>query len=216
MADELNAPLGQHKRKRLLNLPVSAPQLLAGALGLSGVVVVAWAALVNDPLGGEPTAVVATKAPPSTQTARDGDRDGKQHARALFGCGIFEERAEYLDRQVARQQLGKDFLLFRLIFVGRSGARLCILFEDRWNDLLPRRNLRNHRFEAREKQRRDVESALVEQRNDLIGNHAQYRLTGADARDLRIISGGAVGALWWSWTWVRDWETVAIGRGHAG
>ncbi|MGC1669005.1 MAG: divergent polysaccharide deacetylase family protein, partial [Pseudolabrys sp.] len=67
MADDLNAPLGQHKRKRLLNLPVSAPQLLAGALGLSGVVVVAWAALVNDPLGGEPTAVVATKTPPSTQ-----------------------------------------------------------------------------------------------------------------------------------------------------
>ncbi|MGA7004503.1 MAG: divergent polysaccharide deacetylase family protein [Pseudolabrys sp.] len=81
MADDLNAPLGQHKRKRLLNLPVSAPQLLAGVLGLSGVVVVAWAALVNDPLGGEPTAVVATKAPPSTQSARNGDRDGKQHAR---------------------------------------------------------------------------------------------------------------------------------------
>ena len=81
MADDLNAPLGQHKRKRLLNLPVSAPQLLAGALGLSGVVVVAWAAFVNDPLGGEPTAVVATKTPPSTQSARDGDRDGKQHAR---------------------------------------------------------------------------------------------------------------------------------------
>jgi len=79
VADDLNAPLGQHKRKRLLNLPVSAPQLLAGALGLSGVVVVAWAALVNDPLGGEPSAVVATK-PSSTQTARDSDRDSKQHA----------------------------------------------------------------------------------------------------------------------------------------
>jgi uncharacterized protein len=78
VADDLNAPLGQHKRKRLLNLPVSAPQLLAGALGLSGVVVVAWAALVNDPLGGEPIAVVATN-PSSTQTARDSDRDGKQH-----------------------------------------------------------------------------------------------------------------------------------------
>ena len=42
------------------------------------------------------------------------------------------------------------------------------------------------------------------------GGHAQYRLTGADARDLRIISGGAVGALWWSGTCARDWETVAI------
>jgi uncharacterized protein len=79
--DDLNAPLGQDKRKGLLKLPVSAPQLLAGALGLSGIVVVAWSALVNDPLGGEPVAVVAAKLPPATQTARESDRDGKQHAR---------------------------------------------------------------------------------------------------------------------------------------
>ena len=79
--DDLNAPLGQDKRKRLLKLPVSAPQLLAGALGLSGIVVVAWAAFVNDPLGGEPVAVVAAKLPPATQIARESDRDGKQHAR---------------------------------------------------------------------------------------------------------------------------------------
>jgi polysaccharide deacetylase 2 family uncharacterized protein YibQ/xanthosine utilization system XapX-like protein len=79
--DDLNAPLGQDKRKRLLKLPVPAPQLLAGALGLSGIVVVAWAALVNDPLGGEPVAVVAAKLPPAAQAARESDRDGKQHAR---------------------------------------------------------------------------------------------------------------------------------------
>ncbi len=79
--DDLNAPLGQNKRKRLLKLPVSAPQLLAGTLGLSGIVVVAWAALVNDPLGGEPVAVVAAKLPPATQTARESDRNGKRHAR---------------------------------------------------------------------------------------------------------------------------------------
>lgn len=81
LPDELNTPLGQSKRKRLPKLPGSAPQMLAGALGLSGVVVVAWAALVNDPLGGEPTAVVATSLTSPTQTARDGDGDGKQHAR---------------------------------------------------------------------------------------------------------------------------------------
>ena len=51
MVDDLNAPLGQDKQKRLPKLPLSAPQLLAGALGLSGVVVVAWAAFVTDPLG---------------------------------------------------------------------------------------------------------------------------------------------------------------------
>jgi uncharacterized protein len=81
VADELNTPLGQHKLKRLPKLPVSAPQLLAGALGLSGLVVVAWAAFVNDPLGGEPVAVVETKSPPAVQSARDSDKDGKQHAR---------------------------------------------------------------------------------------------------------------------------------------
>jgi uncharacterized protein len=81
LVDDLNAPLGQDKRRRLPNLPLSAPQLLAGALGLSGVVVVAWAAFVNDPLGGEPFAVVATKVAPTSVSARDSDRDGKQHSR---------------------------------------------------------------------------------------------------------------------------------------
>jgi len=79
--DDLNAPLGQAKRKRLPNLPGTAPQWLAGVLGLSGLVVVAWAAFVKDPLGGEPVAVVATKQPAAVKTERDSDKDGKQHAR---------------------------------------------------------------------------------------------------------------------------------------
>ena len=78
--DDLNAPLGQTKHKTLPKLPIAAPQLLAGALALSGLVVVGWAAFVNDPLGGEPVAVVATKAPPAAQSNQDnGDND--QHAR---------------------------------------------------------------------------------------------------------------------------------------
>ncbi len=57
--DELNAPLGQHKRKRVSKLPAAVPRLLVGALGLFVLAVVAWAIFVNDPLGGEPVAVVA-------------------------------------------------------------------------------------------------------------------------------------------------------------
>ena len=79
--NDLNAPLGQDKQKRPPKLPVTAPQLVAGALGLSGLIVVAWAALVNDPLGGEPTAVVATKPTPASPTDREVDSSGKQHAR---------------------------------------------------------------------------------------------------------------------------------------
>ncbi|MGC1682031.1 MAG: hypothetical protein WA760_11890, partial [Pseudolabrys sp.] len=53
--------------------------------GLSGLVVVTWAAFVSDPLGGEPTAVVATKLAPSTQTARESDGDVRTVHRVRAG-----------------------------------------------------------------------------------------------------------------------------------
>jgi polysaccharide deacetylase 2 family uncharacterized protein YibQ len=58
--DDLNAPLGQTKRKPPRRF--GAPQIVAALLATSGIVVAGWAAFVNDPLGGEPTAVVAIKA----------------------------------------------------------------------------------------------------------------------------------------------------------
>ena len=85
--DELNAPLGQDKGKGRPKLPAAAPQILAAVLGLFGIVVVAWAIFVNDPLGGEPTAVVATGAPAKSQTKAQAksqaepDGDGQQHFR---------------------------------------------------------------------------------------------------------------------------------------
>jgi uncharacterized protein len=57
-ADDLSAPLGQHPAKRRLGLPISVPQLIAGALALFLVVFVVWAVVADDPFGGEPTAVV--------------------------------------------------------------------------------------------------------------------------------------------------------------
>jgi uncharacterized protein len=80
--DDLNAPLGQSRPKRP-KLPIAASQLLAGLLGLFGIAVVIWAVFVDDPLGGEPMAVVATKSPADTQ-AKSQDTatsDGQHHAR---------------------------------------------------------------------------------------------------------------------------------------
>lgn len=79
--DDLNAPLGQNKPKSRFKLPVAAPQILAGLLALSGLIVVAWAIIANNPLGGEPIAVVATK--PSGPGGGDdgGQGDGREHAR---------------------------------------------------------------------------------------------------------------------------------------
>ncbi len=80
-SDDLNAPLGRDKRKRLPKLPVAAPQMLAGVLGLFGLLVVSWAIFVNDPLGGEPVAVVAAKQQTAGQAKQDSGGDGKQHSR---------------------------------------------------------------------------------------------------------------------------------------
>jgi hypothetical protein len=80
--DELNAPLGQNKAKKTWKLPVALPHLVAGVLGLFAIVVAAWAVFADDPLGGEPVAVVATKQPQAGAPAkREGAGDGVNHAR---------------------------------------------------------------------------------------------------------------------------------------
>src|SRR6185437_6317827 len=72
----------------------------------------------------------------------------------------------------------EDFFLLGLVFVAR--CRTCILrhrLEDRWNNLLGGRDLRNHRLEAREEQRADIELVIVEARHDLVGDHLRLRET---------------------------------------
>jgi uncharacterized protein len=68
--DDLNAPLGQQKPKPPRR--ISAPQAIAGVLAACGLVVVGWAAFVNDPLGGEPVAVVSLK-PAATEAGQRHD-----------------------------------------------------------------------------------------------------------------------------------------------
>ena len=86
--DDLNAPLGQHKdkqdapRSRLLGVP----QLLAALLATSGVVVAVWAAFVNDPLGGQPVAVVPTHpAAGATAKTEGGSEASHRHDGAAGG-----------------------------------------------------------------------------------------------------------------------------------
>jgi polysaccharide deacetylase 2 family uncharacterized protein YibQ len=58
--DDLTAPLGTRPQKtKTFALAAVLPQAMAGALGLFILVFILWAAIVHDPLGGEPMAVVA-------------------------------------------------------------------------------------------------------------------------------------------------------------
>ena len=63
--DELNAPLGQRAKKQPRKLPIVLPQAIAGALGLFVLICAGWALMVDEPLGGEPTAIVKTGLPPA-------------------------------------------------------------------------------------------------------------------------------------------------------
>ena len=65
-ADDLTAPLGQNRpSKRRFVLPNGIPHLLAGALSLPVMVFMAWAIIADDPLGGEPMAMVPANARPT-------------------------------------------------------------------------------------------------------------------------------------------------------
>lgn len=83
--DDLNAPLGQKKKKKRLQLPATAPQAVAAALALFGVAVAGWAMFGNDPLGGQPVAVVDTAGAlgPGATTANA----AKPHKMAAAGQG---------------------------------------------------------------------------------------------------------------------------------
>src|SRR5580704_5942622 len=71
-ADDLNAPLGQHLRKRRLSIPITTSQVMAAVLTLFLGVFVVWAAVGNNPFGGEPIVVVPINLHPDP-TAKTAD-----------------------------------------------------------------------------------------------------------------------------------------------
>jgi uncharacterized protein len=91
VADDLSAPLGQDKKPKRSKLPRLLPLAIAGALGLCLAVFVVWAAVVNDPLGGEPLVVVSAglgsspKAPDEAAKAAKGNAEAEAKAESKSG-----------------------------------------------------------------------------------------------------------------------------------
>src|SRR5919112_4932784 len=92
------------------------------------------------------------------------------HAGALFGGGVLEQRAEDLHGEIARQERRQDLAFLGLVIVDRVGGTGAGLDLGR-DDLLRRRDLGDHRTEARVEQRRHVELSRVEAREHLLGDH---------------------------------------------
>jgi uncharacterized protein len=60
VADDLSTPLGRDRKEKSSKLSSLLPVGIAGLLGLCLTVFVVWAAVVDDPHGGEPVVVVST------------------------------------------------------------------------------------------------------------------------------------------------------------
>lgn len=82
--DDLSAPLGTAKPRTGRRLPDPAPIVaaIAGGVLMAGVV---WAALIEDPLGGEPIAVATIERPrlQSAKTRQENRGDGAQSANNM-------------------------------------------------------------------------------------------------------------------------------------
>jgi len=63
-ADDLSAPLGRRPQRRRTAIRIPVPQIIAGTLVLFLGVFVLWAAVGDNPFGGEPVAVVPIPPPP--------------------------------------------------------------------------------------------------------------------------------------------------------
>src|SRR6056297_2083478 len=105
----------------------------------------------------------------------------RRHARALLGGRILEKGREDLGRDAARQEIGEDFLLARLVIVGcRTGLLVILWFlEHRGDHLLGGRLLGDDALEFRIEDRRDVELARVETAEHILGDLGGVRVAHA-------------------------------------
>lgn len=119
--DDLSTPLGQNKDKPPSKLPLSAPQIVAGLLGLFGAAVVGWALFGNDPLGGEPVAVVAVASDSGAPDAKPADAG--HHAR-------YDGPADAAVKAVAKAPEPPPGAKTITIIDGSSGARKDVVVPD--------------------------------------------------------------------------------------
>jgi polysaccharide deacetylase 2 family uncharacterized protein YibQ len=90
VSDELSAPLGRTPKKpKRLVLPKAVPTVVAGALAATLAGFLAWTIFVDDPLGGEPVAIVPTapRAAPKTKPGTDAATISAQTSPTLPPAG---------------------------------------------------------------------------------------------------------------------------------
>lgn len=80
--DDLSAPLGQRPKQRrgMIHFPIA--QIIAAALAVFLAVFVLWAAMADDPFGGEPVAVAPILVPPAAPKKTSAAKDSQEASTA--------------------------------------------------------------------------------------------------------------------------------------
>ena len=95
--DDLNAPLGRQRNKRRRTVRIPVPQLIAGALAAFLGAFVLWAAIGDDPFGGEPMAVTPIHLQagnPAKNPAQTSSTPGVHEAATSAGPGRYDGPAQ--------------------------------------------------------------------------------------------------------------------------
>lgn len=90
MADDLDAPLGQRPRRRRGAIRLPIPQIIAGVLALFVGAFALWAAVGDNPFGGEPVAVVPVPVQSAGAAKTPAAAAGHQAASAHGGPGRYD------------------------------------------------------------------------------------------------------------------------------
>jgi uncharacterized protein len=122
--DDLSAPLGQRRkqqRRSMMRVPIAA--LIAGALALFLAVFVLWAAVADDPFGGEPIAVAPIHLQPAAPQKTSAAKEGQEASAAPGGQGRYDGPIQVQKGADAGKGAGKSATTTINIINGATGAR---------------------------------------------------------------------------------------------
>lgn len=123
MADDLSAPLGQRRKSRRGNIRIPVAQIIAGALALFLGVFVLWAAVGDDPFGGEPMAVAPIHLQPATAAKASAATDSHAAAVESAGPGRYDGPAPSQAPAARGKDLGAPGTTTVNIINGTTGTR---------------------------------------------------------------------------------------------
>lgn len=123
MADDLSAPLGQRRKSRRGNIRIPVAQIIAGALALFLGVFVLWAAVGDDPFGGEPMAVAPIHLQPATAAKASAATDSHAATVESAGPGRYDGPAPSQAPAARGKDLGAPGTTTVNIINGTTGTR---------------------------------------------------------------------------------------------